>query len=295
MERRIPKFHTIGWNEPVPEIGSRFWIKDCLIIVQKDQGGKQVELLYSDGNGKVVENYQPNPNSSKTLQMTTHGLVKIWDEYYNEVYSDKNTALSIYNVLRINDKTDIRIAPLNDKNFGVLVLMFSVPYNNTGFYLNIVKTLIMGEEFHLRDGTLDSMLRKGANLSVQTTALKDELLNKARKTKNFKLQSNVELHPSTEMMLSEYAPEAQQAFNHQTQIYFSDNININVFDGSLVYFLVTPVLEASEYNHYKLKVNGILKKEEGFSSGTQIQHQFLPDEILDENLIELEFSTVTQQ
>lgn len=53
---RQAKFHTIIFGEEVPEIGSQFEIPDCLIAVQLNESGSEVELLFTDGNGKVVRN-----------------------------------------------------------------------------------------------------------------------------------------------------------------------------------------------------------------------------------------------
>lgn len=51
---RQAKFHTIVYGEPVPEVGSQFEKTDCLIVVQKEESGTDVDILYADGNGKVV-------------------------------------------------------------------------------------------------------------------------------------------------------------------------------------------------------------------------------------------------
>lgn len=88
---RKAKFQTIAYGEAIPQTGSIYDKTDCLIVIQKEENGTEVDLKFADGNGKVVE--------LKTLQKFKSGTRLSFDtkgeQGVQEMYFDDNGGLII--------------------------------------------------------------------------------------------------------------------------------------------------------------------------------------------------------
>lgn len=52
----IPRIHKIKYGtEPIPEIGSTFHKRNCIILIQDASNSNNITILATDGNGKVMK------------------------------------------------------------------------------------------------------------------------------------------------------------------------------------------------------------------------------------------------
>lgn len=145
---RQAKFHTIVFGEQVPEIGSQFEKSDCLIAVQLNESGSEVELLFTDGNGKVVRN-NPRIQTFNSVEEANAAIRKA-DRYegkrvyiYN-TYSIQKPILTETGKYDLDDEGNVQYETVEFKNIETYAYMGGVEDENlivqSPSLENVVKT-----------------------------------------------------------------------------------------------------------------------------------------------------------